>query len=387
MAGASAHVQRGEPIRLLWLIDSLTMGGAEALVLPFARRARESGIELTVCARTAIGGNPLEEEVRATGVRVENLGATKLADLPAYRRLLRLLEDARIQLVHTHLAYSAIWGLLAGKRRGIPVVASLHVPPDGHAWKERARRALMVRLLRRHSFRIVMVSHALAESWSDRGLPRGKITVVHNGIAMEEFDRSEQRDDVRRELRVGPLVPLVGTVSVLRSGKGIDTLIRAIARVREEIPQVRLLVVGDGPLRPSYERLASELGIESTILWAGQSRDVARLLSALDLFVLPTLHDAFPTVLLEALASGIAVVASRVGGVPEIVTPATGQLVPPADETALASAVVEALGDGQWRRLAGEAGRIRARDEFSVEVWIRRLRQVYAEALSERDAG
>lgn len=385
MAGVSSHVQRREPIRLLWLIDSLTVGGAEALVLPFARRASENGIALTVCARTSIAGNPLEGEIRATGVRVENLGAAKLIDFAAYRRLLHLLAGARIELLHTHLAYSAIWGALAARRTGIPLVASLHVPPEQKtSWKERIRRALMVRLLRGEASRIVLVSAALAEAWRSHGLPGDRTTVVHNGIAVEEFDLAEKRDELRRELGVGPLDPLIVSVSVLREGKGIDVLIRAAARVRDALPGARLLVVGEGPMRASWEGLAEKIGIAPALIWAGHRRDVARMIGAADLFVLPTLHDAFPTVLLEALASGVAIVASRVGGVPEIVSDQTARLVPPGDEVALAAAILEALGDRQWRRQVGEMGRARARAEFSVEAWMRRLQRVYSEALRGR---
>lgn len=344
-------------------------------------------MDLTVCSRTSIEGNPLEREVRATGARVENLGAAGLVDRAAYRRLLRLIADARIELLHAHLSYSAIWGARAAPRSGIPLVASLHVPPQRRcSWKERIRRALMVRLLRREASSVIAVSNALADAWQGFGLPRESLTVVHNGIAVEDFDRSGERDAVRREWGIGPMVPLIETVSVLREGKGIDVLLRAFARVREAIPQVRLLVVGDGPERGAGERLAAELRIAESVIWAGHRRDVARLLAGADLFVLPTISDAFPTVLLEALASGVAVVASRVGGVPEIVTEATGRLVPAGDALALAEAVRDALGDRSWRRAAGERGRVRAREEFSTDVWMHRLLQIYAAALSRKDA-
>ena len=159
-------------LRLLWLIDSLTVGGAESLAVSFAREATRRGIELTVCARTTIDGNPLEADVRATGARVESLEARNLRDMSAFRRLLPLAREADV--IHAHLTYSAIWGALASRITRVPLVATLHVPPSGDV-----REPILVFLLNRYASRVVMVSHALRESWGER---LKNVVVIHNGV-------------------------------------------------------------------------------------------------------------------------------------------------------------------------------------------------------------
>ncbi|HUG06690.1 MAG TPA: glycosyltransferase [Candidatus Limnocylindria bacterium] len=382
---SAADLRHRRPIRLLWLIDSLTVGGAEALVVPFARRAAAERIELTVCARTTIGGNPLENDVRATGVEVVNLEATTLRDRAAFRRLMRTIGERKIDLIHAHLAYASIWGALAARRARIPLVASLHVAPAADAGlKERARRQILVWLLNRHAERIVFVSAALAAEWrKSSSLRAGKLSVVHNGIDVNP-PASVGGEDVRSELGLAVGAPLVMTVSVLRAGKGIDVLLRAAARILEESPSCRFAIVGDGPMRETWQKLAGELGVAEAIVWTGYRRDVSRLLAAADLFVLPTLRDAFPTVLLEAMAAGKPIVASDVGGVPEIVDDATGRLVPPADEGALARAILEALRDRHWRDRAGAAAASRLLERFSIDAWLSRLRAMYDEVLEAR---
>src|SRR5437762_1092811 len=165
---------------------------------------------------------------------------------------------------------------------------------------------------------------------------------VYNGIEVERFHHNADRDALRKEFKLPQDVRTVVTVSVLRRGKGIDVLLRAATR----IPDAYFLIVGDGPMRAEWEELARSLGVADRVRWAGYRRDVDAILPGCDLFVLPSLEDAFPTVLLEAMASGLPAVASKVGGIPEIVTPdVTGVLVPPGDPQALAAAIADLVHD------------------------------------------
>ena len=363
------------------------MGGAEALVPAFASVARERGIDLTVCARTTIEGNPIEAEISSRGVAVENLDARRLFDVGSWRRLSRLVDRLEPDLIHAHLTYSAIWGAAAGGVRGIPVVASLHVPPSTSGLREMLRQRLMVSALNRWAARVVVVSDALRKEWEERSsLDRSRLRVVHNGIAL-----ADQRDDsapgrLRRELHLGREDLVIVVVSVLREGKGIDVLLHAMNRVIEEHPECRLVIVGDGPMKPEWMNLGADL--RSVVRWTGFRRDVPAILAAADLFVLPTLADAFPTVLLEAFAAGLPVVASDVGGVPEIVDePLTGLLVPPGDPKPLEEAMIRAIEDREWRVSAGRRARERVEREYAVERWADRLQTLYDEVLGEPTAG
>ena len=178
---------------------------------------------------------------------------------------------------------------------------------------------------------------------------------------------------------------MVTTVSVLRRGKGIEVLLEAVPEILRRVPRARFVFVGDGPLRSSLDNQARSMGLGGCIRWLGFRRDIPALLEATDLFVRPSLEDAFPTVLLEAMAMGLPVVASRVGGIPEIVIPGqTGTLVEAGDAPGLAQAVSDLLLQPTERAACGEAARRRAQAEFSIQNWLSRLEALYREAMVEK---
>jgi glycosyltransferase involved in cell wall biosynthesis len=369
-------------VRLLWLIDSLNTGGAESLVLPFAKNLDRTRYELFVCCLGTIGENALESELRGAGIHTTNLGARNLRDTAAFRRLLRFVREQRIDLVHAHLTYSAIWSALVSRLTGIPSVASLHVAPSAtRALNKTAkyrvftdtRDRLMRFALDRWSSAVIMVSDALRQTYrAAGGLRDDKLRVVHNGIELARFRRNREatRAQLIRELQLPDDARIAVTVSVLRPAKGIEVLLEA-ARM---LPELHFVVVGDGPKRADWQS-----GAPANVHWAGFRRDVDAILAGCDLFVHPSLDDAFPTVLLEALAAGLPIVASRVGGIPEIVEDGvTGKLVQAGDANQLADAIRTLLDDDTARmhmRIAAEV----ASQQFSIEAWIARLTRVYDE--------
>lgn len=372
--------------RILWLVDSLGAGGAEALVVTFAESIDPREMELAVaCLHAGDGVNA--QKLRAAGIAVLDLHARSLRDVGAFRRLLRILRERRIELVHAHLTYAAIWSALASRLTGIPSIASLHVSPDTTKTLEDSRRhrvmtAIRDRLMRavvnRWSRAVVTVSSALRDDYLARGLDPAKVRVVHNGIAIERFRRSraEARERLQRELHIPSGAPIAATVAVLRPGKGVDVLIRAAQQVRDAC----FVIIGDGPKREEWQSLAARIGVADRIRWAGFRTDVDALLAGCDLFVHPSLDDAFPTVLLEAMAAGLPIVASRVGGIPEIVTPGvTGELVAPGDAGELARTISTLLADRSAMERLREGARSHA-DEFSTQAWVQRLNAVYRES-------
>jgi glycosyltransferase involved in cell wall biosynthesis len=369
-------------MRPLWLIDSLTAGGAEALTAAVAGEARRRGWRLTVAFLKRLGDDGYEAAVRATGVPVVHLAARHLRDAAAYRRLARLLRAGGFDLVHAHLAYASIWGAVAAPRAGLPLVATLHVAPPRvpPLSREGLRQRLMRGLLARRAARVVAVSRALADTWIDAGLPAGRLEVVHNGIDVAAYEpAADGAVDVRRELALPAGAPVLATVTVLRAGKGSEVLLEAFAALRRDHPAAVLVVAGDGPLRPALEARAAELGLGGAVRWAGFRRDVPQLLAAADLFVLPSRWDAFPTAVLEAMAAGLPVVASHTGGIPEMVEDGvTGLLVPPGDAPALAAALSGLLAAATGRRAEmGRRGRERAGAHFSLAAWADRLEALY----------
>lgn len=350
----------------------MNVGGAESLALTFAREAKRRNLDLTVCARAAIDGNPLEKELRATGVTVESLDARSLGDRAAFRKLLRIVRVREFNVIHAHLTYSAIWGAAASRVTGVPMLATLHVPPSSGDWKERVRQRMLSSALRRWAAKTIVVSEALRADWRDR---LRDVSVIHNGI---DVPAAGSDHSFRQELGIHANAIVVVTIAVLRRGKGIETLIDAAAEVVRSEPNVTFIVVGEGSMRAEWQGLAAAKNVP--LIWCGYRRDTQRILAAADVLAHPSEADALPTVLLEAMAAERPVVATRVGGIPEIVDDGiTGSLVPPRDASRLAAEIMKYVRSGELRRSAGLAGRAKVEREFSTAVWVDRLEQTYAE--------
>lgn len=372
-------------MRLLWLIDSLTLGGAERLALTFARAARGRH-DLVVCALKTIGGNPIEQQLREEGAEVVNLEARNLRDREGFRRLAALVRDRGIDVIHAHLTYASIWGALVARRTRVPLVATLHtLPLPRRPWtRDGVRQAIMAWLLRKRAARVVAVSRAQADAWVARGLvPRSQVAVVPNGVELAARPRAgaTTTSPGRSAGPWGENHLVLGTAAVLREGKGIDVLLRAVARLAGT-HDVELKIAGDGPLRVELAGEAERLGLGGRVEWLGYRDDVPELVATFDLFVHPALFDALPTAILEAMAAGVPVVASATGGIPEIVVEGeTGLLVAPGDEEALATAIGRLVRHRTMLRELGAGGRRRAEEEFSTKRWVERLETIYREAV------
>ncbi|MDX1630540.1 MAG: glycosyltransferase family 4 protein [Thermoanaerobaculia bacterium] len=377
-------------LRVLWLLDSLTLGGAENTTVSFVQGLEPGRLDVRVAFLKSLGGNPLEEELASRGLSPVGLDARNLRDVAAFRRLTKLLRDREIDLIHAHLAYASLWGTVAGALHRIPTVCTFHVapPPDPPWSREGMRRILRVRLTNGLARRSVAVSRAVREAWIREGLDSGKTEVIHNGVPVERFSGlrgTGVRGRVRRELGIPEGRLLLLTVTVLREGKGMEDLLAAVERQGSSGTQGLLAVAGEGPLREDLEKTIRSRGLEDRVRLLGFRRDVPDLLAAADLFVLPSRWDAFPTAILEAMAAGLPVVATRAGGIPEIVEDGrTGLLVSPGDPDQLAEALARLSECPELARRLGEAGRERARERFSLEAWRHRLLSLYEEIL---DAG
>lgn len=379
------------PRRLLWLIDSLTVGGAERLAATFARRHDAARFDLRVVCLKVIDGNPLARELEEAGVRVETLGARNLRDARAFRRLVRLIRDEGIDLIHAHLTYAEVWGRLAGWLTRRPAVSTVHVlrytnPNDPAAGRDRAVEALAGFVRRRFGGAVVAVSEALRRKLIEGGLPRERVVTVRNGIELDGFRPAEgfPRAARRAEFGIPADAPVAVTLAVLREGKGHDLLVEAARRVLARMPEAHFLVVGGGPLENELRRRVEEEGLGGNVHLTGMRADAAEMLALADVFVLPSSQfDALPTAVMEASASGLPVVAVASGGAAELVVDGeTGLIVPAADPEALAGAMFRLLSDPARARALGGRGRARAESEFGADVWVGRLQSLY-ESLSE----
>lgn len=368
-----------KPLRVHHLVDSLTFGGAELLMAELARVASRAGIELSVGYLLELADrSPGAERVRAAGVDPVCVGIPPRVWTSAMWRVRRHLAAVRPQLLHTHLPNSDLVGLPAARSLGIPAVSTIHAIEWGGDGLAGVRERLSAGARRRFASRVVAPSEGARRHYLDTGwdLPE-RVVTIYNGVHGEAQPGAGKR--VRDELDLASDDLVVATLSKLRTEKAHDVAVAATGLLRERFPSMRLVIVGDGAERPALERAAAALG--PSVRFAGYRADVMAVLDAVDVLVHPSRADAFPTTLLEAMAARVPVVATAVGGVPEIVEDGvTGILLePPPRPEPLAAALADMLDDAGARERFGNAGRERFDARFTSDRWAGALRDLYEE--------
>jgi glycosyltransferase involved in cell wall biosynthesis len=378
--------QDGRVPRVVFLIDSLGWGGAERLLLDYLPHLRSQGFDPVVCALHERGGNPVADEIRALGIPVDTVPVERLRDPSALPRLVRYLRSRGADVVHTQLEFADGIGSVAARIARVPTVSTQHTMFEARRFSRSwARNRLGDLALAVASSTIIAVSDEARRHYeAARPYPRRKLVTLRNGIDLTRFDASAREGPaVRRELGIPPDAPVVLSVSVLRRDKGIQEMIAGLGSLAATAPGVVYLIVGDGDHRAALEAAARERGVAGRVVFAGSRTDVPRVMAAADVFVHPTYVDALPTVLAEAAAAGLPIVASRVGGVPEMCLDGrNGLLVPPGDVPALTAAVEGLLTDPALAGRMGAAGRQVARERFDIRTQAARLTDIYRRAMA-----
>jgi len=363
-------------MRIAQLIDEMRLGGgAEELQCCFAEAVRDRDVELTV---VTLHTNEPEAEARlaAHGVRVVAFPASRFASPLRARRLLHFLRRESFDVLHTHLVRSTILGALCGRATGIPVVATLHNTRPSHRLPS-GLRAIESWLLRTAVDRIVAVGWETARA-NERRLRGRSVDVVPNAVGEPAVLDPAERTALRRELGVAPDQQLLLSVGRLNPQKAYPDLLRAVRRL-DAGADVQLRIVGRGRVRRELEAEIERLGLGHCVRLTGLRLDVPRLLAASDVYASAAAWEGLPVAILEAMAAGLPVVATRVGDVPFVVTPECGQLVEPGRPDALAAALRRVLDDASLRRTQGEAGRERIAERFGADAWAQRLLDLYAD--------
>ncbi len=324
----------------------------------------------------------LREYVESQGVECLSCDCRRRLSYPwGMLRLARFLRRQRIDILHTHLFEPSVIGLLAGVLARTPLRVMTRHYSDYHTRINKTWHVRIDQTCNRLSHAIIAVSQHTAEHLIDvEKAPRGKVHAILNGIDFERVQLSGPNavPRVRHEFAAEDAYLLV-IVARLHPEKGHEHLFRALARLKGRTDRrVLLLVAGAGPFDQAYREQVRALGCEDMVRFVGFRRDVPDLMAAADLVVLPSLAEAFGLVLTEALYLGTPVVATRVGGIPEIITDGVdGVLVPPADSEALAAAIAGLLNDPERRQRLAGAGRTRMCQRFRFEDMVRAYEAVY----------
>ena len=366
------------PIRLLFFLTSPVRGGVEEVVLALIKRLDPAEFRLGLAAPPRL----LDELAPDFGAaRVDTL-AVEADSWFRRREVSRLgvfLRHWRPDIVNAHLFRSTLIAApLARWHRAGVVVETYH---GREGWRQGALSGsfLLDRLVSRCVDRVIAVSDAARRFLIDgKGYPADKIVVVPNGRDLSVFSPGAHREMGRKDLGLDDAVPVVGVVGRLETQKGHTYLLQAWPAVVRELPDARLLIVGDGSLRGALERQARELGITENVVFTGFRSDVARMLDTIDALVLPSLYEGMPLTAIEASAMARPVVATAVDGTPEVIEDGvTGYLVPPANPEALGRALARVLGDRDRAAAMGRAGRDRVLARFSLETQVEATARVY----------
>jgi glycosyltransferase involved in cell wall biosynthesis len=357
------------------VLSSLQIGGAERMALELAGGQVEARHDVMVVSLESPPDGPLGDRFRERGVGVQGVVKRSGADITLSLRLAALFRRNRVDVVHTHNRLPLIYAAAAGKLAGAKVVHTRHGPGQG----TRRERWLM----RRAGYLIdafVAVSPALAALARTLGdCADVKLKVIENGVDVATFRGSpDERDAARAEVGIPKDAWVVGSVGRLAREKNYPLLVRAAAPLLG--PDARLVLVGDGgeaaTIRAEIE--ARAVGPFATL--TGARHDVPRWMAAMDVFALSSRLEGLPLVALEAMAAGLPVVATAVGGLPTLIQDGvTGLLVPPDDEMAFARQLAVLRGDPALARAMGERGRTHVRARYSHDVMVSRYLKLYAD--------
>jgi len=369
-------------IKMLFLITELNIGGAEMVVLETAARLNKDKFSASVCSLLPDG--QLTEALREQGIKTFSLNVREKFDLRGLFRLVRLLRRERIDILHTHLFHANQLGRIAGRIAGVPVIISHQHGVERNRSKV---RSLLDRLTSRYADVVISTCEVVKETLIKRDkISPGKIRIVYNGVAIPNVN--VESSSVRRDLGIALDAPVIGVVANLRPMKGYDTFLKAARMILDEVENARFLIVGGGPLEDKLKAFASKLGIWPQTIFTGFRDDVPNLLATMDVFVLPSLWEGVPMALLEAMAMAKPVVATEVGGIPEIVIDGvTGLLVPPRDPDALAEAIIALLQDRERAEAMGRTGQERVERYFTVERMVQKTEALYEELIGEKMEG
>ena len=325
------------------------------------------------CYLVAQPRSPLALKAQEEGIPVILLRMRGEADFWAAARLALILKRRQCQLIHYHDAHAVMLGALASRMAQVPL----------RVLTRRVDFALNENPLSRWKYQknidaFIAVSTGVREVLVKGGIDPQKIYVVPDGIDFTPYEENKEKGALRRELNFTSADYVVGIVAHLADHKGHKYLIEAVRLLKEKLPQVRLIVVGEGPLKLELSRQVKDFHLEDVVFFLGFREDIPRILASLDLFVLSSHMEGLGSSLLEAMASRLPVVATQVGGIPDVVIhQETGLLVPPKNPAALAEAILEMYNHREKAQKMGQRGYEVVHEKFSAEAMAGRVINVY----------
>ena len=349
-------------MRVMHVVLGLNIGGLEAIVLDLARTYADSVTSIIVCLRSGTGAVPDNH-----GARIIELNGPDAFSLSLVRRLTKIIREENIDLVHTHNQGPHLYGALAARLCGRPTLHTKH----GRNYLNRREKRQLNRIGGLLSNRVVAVSEDAANVCREIGsIPERKLCTIVNGVDPSKFVPVKGGTELRQQLCIADGVPIIGIVARLSGAKNHGLLFESMAELRSWGIDASLCVVGDGPLRDQVHARAAELDLGGCVHFLGARKDVDKLIPQFDVFALSSITEGVSLTLLEAMSCEVPVVATRVGGNPEVIEDGVSGLIVEQQAAAMAHALAALLQGSaakERRRAMGKAGRERVLRLFSIE--------------------
>lgn len=370
----------------LFAIDKPSEGGAEKQLYLLASSLNPGNfkpivVQLIPDSRLKVStGN-------VNGLELFHFPTSRFYGLGGFRQLGRLFSLARskrVDIIHTFFEKSEVMGWLTARFSGVPIWITSR---RDLGFKRKMIYEKIFRFSSKDCRRCIANCHAVKDTITKQGnLPDGKVEVIYNGLDLSVYQQPKNDQALRKELKIENGPHLVGMIANFNFEiKGHLYFLGAAKKILEKIPNVKFVLVGDGRLRFRYEEVARELNIKRDVYFLGKRVDVPNILSNLDVSVLSSTSEGLSNVILESMAAGKPVVATNIGGSPEMVVNAvTGYLVPPADSGAMATAIAALLENPDKAKAMGSAGRKVVQEKFTIEAMVNKYEELYFSLLKER---
>lgn len=368
--------------KILYLITGLHVGGAEMVLYRLLKKLNREKYEPVVVSIIPIVG--IGERIEEEGIKILSLNAKFKCNPLIIWRVISIIKKEKPQILHSFLFHANFLGRVIGKLRNVPIIiSSIHSEYFGGILREK-----LLKWTDRFCNITTIVSKGAAERMIDlKVVSKNKLKVIYNGIDLENFPfrKLEARTKIRKELNIEENKKILISVGRLHEAKGCPYLIKAMKILKEKYPHILLIVLGEGPEGKKIEEQIKELKLEKNILLLGQKENISEYLNASDVFVMPSLWEGLPIALLEAMACGLPVVATRVGGVPEVVEDGkSGFLVELKNPRGLAEKIIKTLEmSEEERKKMGERGRKIVEKKFSIEQMVKEYENLYQELLEK----
>lgn len=371
--------------RVLWIIDSLGHGGAERMTLSILEKFNREKFDLRVCTLQVKQGNPIGKELEKIGIPVDVVEIPVLRRLSNLPKLIIYIKKHDPDIIHTQLEFADTLGSIASKLLGKPCISTQHTLGNPQSGSDYWRNQLTWFSLRNFSTKVIAVSEDARKFYIQKaGIPNNKVVTIYNGIDLTRFTAVEAEviHQKRETFKIPEGSVTFVTIAILREPKGIQYMLQAMPHILEKIPNFHYLVIGDGEYGETLKQLANSLGVDKNVIFAGQRKDINEILQISNCFVLPTLTEALPTVLIEAMAARKAIIASRVGGIPEMVTDGeNGLLVEPGKYEDLAKTCIKLAQDVGLRDSMASKGNTIVQEKFNIENLVETISKTYLEAI------